>query len=197
MKNKKLIILTVVSALMILSVTEILMPLAEKQGEKLGKQYNLSQFFYGLFERSESLVMFQAKAEEPKKLSTEERFFEAIRTDINFRAYVVNMVVPRMNPGNLRCANQPFSECANGFASFPDTITGFRALLMQIEADKKRGDTIKTFIEDYAPRGENNTDKYIADVSELMGRQADTKLSDLDLLQLATVITACEHSIFY
>ncbi len=151
-----------------------------------------------LFEQpSIGLTVPRAKAEEPKQLTTEEQYWYALKNDVGFRAYIVNMIVPNNNPGNLRFANQPNATAGGAFAYFPDTITGFRALLMQLEVDKGRGDTITTLIEDYAPRKENNTDKYIQDVVNEIEKPADTLLSDLDIIHLATIITSLEHSIFY
>ena len=197
MKNKIVQFSIILFTLAIISLGTIKM-FEEVETQTKKTKTTIVYSILNLFEQPTALLtVIKVEAEEAPQLTTEERYFEAIRTDIGFRSYIVNMMVKRNNPGNLRCANQSNSTCENGFAVFPDTITGFRGLLMQLELDKGRGDTIRTFIEDYAPKAENNTEAYIATIVEKTGKPENTRLSALDLIQLGTIITACEHSIFY
>ena len=195
MKNKKLIVFITVTSFLLYLTINVLIPYAGKKGTELGQKYNLVETIRG--EKIEFYLAVPAKAEEVENLTTEERFFKAIKEDANFRTYIVNMIVNNNNPGNLVFANQPHAVKAGRFAKFPDTITGFRALIMQLEADANRNDTIRTFLEDYAPRAENNTEQYITNVTKTLGKPEHTKLKDIDLLYLATIITKCEHSVNY
>ncbi len=126
-----------------------------------------------------------------------QKFYDAFENDKHFQEYIVNMNVRRNNPGNLRCASQPHSGCEGGFAVFPSPLVGFRALLMQISLDSSRGDTLKTFIEDYAPRHDNNdTEAYIAFIENKLGNR-NNLIKDLDVLQLAVLVVEFEHSLRY
>lgn len=65
------------------------------------------------------------------------------------------------NPGNLRSWGGYKTE--NGFAKFPDLETGWTKLKTQVKIDAKpeRKHTVETFVNKFAPKSENNTDKYI------------------------------------
>lgn len=127
-----------------------------------------------------------------------ERFYDSFENDTNFRNYILEMNVNRNNPGNIRCANQPNSGCKGGFATFPTNLIGFRSLIKQIELDLSRGDTIETFVKDYAPKHDNNdTDGYTAFIARKLGKDKTTKLKDIDVLQLAVLVTEREHSVRY
>ena len=125
-----------------------------------------------------------------------ERFWDDFSNDKNFRDYVTNMRVSRNNPGNLIFAHQEYSTKSGRFASFQNSITGFRALLVQIQLDMDRGDTLREFVYEYAPEHENNTAQYLKNITDKLG-DGDQYLYDIDCLYLATLITQNEHSVIY
>lgn len=84
-----------------------------------------------------------------------------------------------MNPGNLRFANQRGAVNENGWAKFSNPQDGIAALENQITLDARRGDNIRTFIEDYAPRNENDTEAYIRHMASTLGVSEDTSLTDI------------------
>lgn len=97
------------------------------------------------------------------------------------------------NPGNLRFAGQNgASQGEGGFARFPSLEAGFEALVRQIQLDTRRGDTIETFVQDYAPSSENNTPKYIQDLSNLLGVPSTTPLSSIDPTKVARAVARLE-----
>lgn len=57
------------------------------------------------------------------------------------------------NPGNLMYAGQAgaIGQDANGFAVFPDSTTGFNALVAQVQLDQNRGYTISQLANAWAP----------------------------------------------
>ncbi len=67
------------------------------------------------------------------------------------------------NPLNLRFARQKEAMGKDdlGYAVFPDPPSGWRAAHHQIELDQGRGDSIKTFLREFAPSNENDTEAYI------------------------------------
>jgi len=93
-----------------------------------------------------------------------------------------------MNPGNLRFANQTGAVNENGWAKFSNPQDGIKALESQIMRDAKRGDNIRTFIEDYAPNNENDTEAYIKHMASTLGVSEDTSLTDIISSQGITAI---------
>ncbi len=85
------------------------------------------------------------------------------------------------NPGNLRPATGQTGVVGTnaGYAVFKDVATGWANLEQQIRWDAERGDTVQTFIEDYAPSGENATSRYLSFLTQGLGVPASTPLSDL------------------
>lgn len=83
------------------------------------------------------------------------------------------------NPGNLRPGDnwQGMIGTNGGFVKFSDLSWGLRALGTDISNKILRGlDTIEKIIEVYAPRSENNTDRYIEVVSKATGIAPDEKI---------------------
>lgn len=105
------------------------------------------------------------------------------------------------NPGNIMVA-RPVGEATDvfrpregmsiGFAVFPTPQAGWRALVRQIGADQKRGDTIEQFISEYAPKSENDTERYIEVVCEHLRAGRSAKLSDFSPYAIAGIIALHE-----
>lgn len=89
------------------------------------------------------------------------------------------------NPGNIRYGQFACSHGATGtdgvFAIFPDDATGFAAMSSLLGA-AYRGLTLAQAIAKWAPPTENNTQQYVADVSDWTGIAPDTELT-VDMLR--------------
>ena len=88
------------------------------------------------------------------------------------------------NPGNLRPANWVWlkgqtSRDPQGFAVFPDAETGWVALDQQIKRDAKRGHTLTSFLQKYAPPKDNDTENYIRFVCERLGVNRFAMLTEI------------------
>ena len=90
------------------------------------------------------------------------------------------------NPGNIRAGQWATSQGAigesGGMAVFPDVATGNKARenLLFGGGDKKYiNASIASAMEMYAPRSENDTDKYIAEIVKAIGVPATTPLASL------------------
>lgn len=85
------------------------------------------------------------------------------------------------NPGNLRFAGQRGAVVgAGGFAKFETIEDGFAALGRQINLDASRGLDLGQFINKYAPKVENDTDSYLANVMRWLGLSSpNIKLSSI------------------
>lgn len=104
-------------------------------------------------------------------------------------AYVNN------NPGNLRYAQQDGAVPGEGgFAKFNSPEEGYTALKKQIALDKSRNLTVQSFISKYAPPTENDTNEYVAFVSNKLGVPANTNIKDLSTDELAKVVAQKESS---
>lgn len=92
------------------------------------------------------------------------------------------LAVRNNNPGNLRFAGQKgASEGAGGFAKFNSVQEGYEALKRQIQLDGERGHTLESFINKYAPKGENNPVKYLKDIlNELRNEKVGNPIMLLD-----------------
>ena len=102
--------------------------------------------------------------------------------------YRLNSKLPRgirnNNPGNLVLTSIkwqgkiPLDLNKDGrFEQFQNIIWGSRALILDLSNDIKKGqDTISELITSFAPRNENDTDKYIQFVSKNTGIPSDQKL---------------------
>ena len=70
---------------------------------------------------------------------------------------------------------------------------GFQALVRQVNLDAGRGDSIEKFIKEYAPKSENkHQDEYINFVSDKLGVSKDTKLSQLNSIDVARWVAKFE-----
>lgn len=84
------------------------------------------------------------------------------------------------NPGNLMFAGQknatPVVLNGHTFASFPTLADGQAALDRQIAIDANAGLSLRQFVYKYAPPTENNSAKYLADLSSRLGMSPDDPL---------------------
>lgn len=104
-------------------------------------------------------------------------------------AYVNN------NPGNLRFAGQKGAKQGEGgFARFPTPEEGYMALKNQIKLDASRGLTLAKFISKYAPPTENDTKKYIDQITSWTGYHPNSKLSSMDVERIARAMARKESS---
>lgn len=84
------------------------------------------------------------------------------------------------NPGDLKFAGQMGAEMGeSGFARFKTDMQGWEALWNQIALYIRRGDTITSMMEHYAPPSENDTQKYISFINEQTGLPINTPLYQL------------------
>lgn len=100
------------------------------------------------------------------------------------------------NPGNLRYAFQEGSvRGESGFARFGSNEKGYDALLKQIRLDQRRGHTIKSFLNKYAPNGDwNDTSLYIKIMTDGLKCGKNDKLSGFDAEAIADIIISVESN---
>lgn len=97
------------------------------------------------------------------------------------------------NPGNLRFVGQQgATKGENGFAKFSSPEAGVKALESQIKLDASRGLTLQQFINKYAPPTENNTNQYLAQMTQMLGVPPTTKISNVDIKRLTQAIALKE-----
>lgn len=97
------------------------------------------------------------------------------------------------NPGNLRFVGQQgATKGENGFAKFSSPEAGVKALESQIKLDASRGLTLQQFINKYAPPTENNTNQYLAQMTQILGVPPTTKISNVDIKRLTQAIALKE-----
>lgn len=92
------------------------------------------------------------------------------------------------NPGNLEFRGQPGAVVSEDgrFAKFPTPEAGFRAIIDNVEANKKSPLTLEGYIHKYAPAGENNDPKtYAKNAATALGVPLDTPLANIDSTKLA------------
>ena len=103
---------------------------------------------------------------------------------------VSGIPAPKKTKGYIGFAQAGVSN--HYFFIFPDYETGrgeLKASLLRKYSEKTLSETIKT----YAPSNDNNdTDKYISDLSKMSGVAEDTKLKDLSDAQLNSVMDGIE-----
>ncbi len=106
------------------------------------------------------------------------------------------------NPGNLVLTDiawqgkVPNDQNTDGvFEQFVAPEWGLRAMFMDIRGDIERDglDTIAQLISVYAPRVENDTDSYIASVSQQLGKGPDVPLMPDDYFPLMKAIIRHEN----
>ena len=90
------------------------------------------------------------------------------------------LTIRNNNPGYLRVAGQDGAEKGEGgFARFKTAEAGMLAMRKQIVLDTQtRGQTLKEFINKYAPPSENETTKYLKTVSDTIGVKPDQKVPE-------------------
>ncbi|UCH71715.1 MAG: hypothetical protein JSW62_04775 [Thermoplasmatales archaeon] len=95
------------------------------------------------------------------------------------------------NPGNLKFAGQKgaYAKDKHGHAIFRTINDGWNALYKQIDLDKNRGHTLKSFIKKYAPFA---PDTYLPFIVKKMDTYEDVKLYELDTERLALHIATFE-----
>lgn len=97
------------------------------------------------------------------------------------------------NPGNLRFAGQRgASQGVGGFARFESPEAGWSAMLAQVDLDSRRGHTVDSFINKYAPPVENDTNHYLDFVTKEAGIDRGAKLADVDRRKLAKAMAKLE-----
>ena len=104
-------------------------------------------------------------------------------------AYVNN------NPGNLRYVGQTGAVPGRGgFAKFESPEAGYQALKNQIQIRVNQGKNLASFISQYAPPSENDTNEYINVVSRQLGVSPTTPLKQINLDALARAVAQHESS---
>lgn len=91
------------------------------------------------------------------------------------------------NPGNLMDPNRKiwpqYPHASNGAVIFPSAAAGRAALENDLSIKVNRGMTLSSLLNMYAPPSENDTPRYIANVSSWTGFPADVPLNQLDSFQ--------------
>lgn len=99
------------------------------------------------------------------------------------------------NPGNLKFANQPGAVVGEiGFASFESPLAGYQALLRQIALDARRGHSLSSFLNKYAPPSENKTADYLDFMKARLDAKDTDMLADLSHDEVAKAIAWMESS---
>lgn len=104
------------------------------------------------------------------------------------------------NPGNLVYAGQEGAKRGEKrgdgtyWAKFSTPDAGFNALENQVKLDASRGLTLNSFINKYAPSSENDTKTYVAQVSQRLGVDPRTPISQIDTRELAKEIARKESN---
>ena len=104
------------------------------------------------------------------------------------------------NPGNLVYAGQIGAtrgeqrEDGTSWAKFKSPEDGYEALKNQVQLDQSRGQTIAEFVSKYAPPGENDTEKYIQDLTSKVNANRNTPLSDINASIIAKWLALFESS---
>ena len=97
----------------------------------------------------------------------------------------------KFNPGNISKGNFSKSQGAIGagpkFAIFPDETTGFQAILALLTGEKYGGLTLSEAMHRYAPPSENDTQGYIAKISNKAGISPDEVLNSLSKARLGAM----------
>jgi hypothetical protein len=73
------------------------------------------------------------------------------------------------------------------FAIFPDPQTGWQALVALLKTPAYRLKTIREAIKIYAPKHENNTEKYIKELCRMTSHKDTDRLSSFTSLQMITM----------
>lgn len=99
------------------------------------------------------------------------------------------------NPGNLKFAGQDGAvKGEGGFAKFTSPQAGFNALINQIKLEVKRGHTLASFVNKFAPPSENDTKLYIQQATKALGFNSGTPLKNIPIEELAKFVAQKESS---
>ena len=98
------------------------------------------------------------------------------------------------NPGNLEFINQPNAVRNGRFARFDTVEDGVVALQQKLRQRAAEGKTIETFLHQYAPAFENDTEGYIRKMERAFGVNRNTPINQLDFNQLTSFMTRNESS---
>jgi len=90
------------------------------------------------------------------------------------------------NPGNIR------STRTGEFIRYDNPAAGAQALEQQLRIDSARGLTVEEFVYKYAPPGENDTEKYIRQLSNSTGVNRNSVIRQVPLAELTNFIAMKE-----
>lgn len=121
-------------------------------------------------------------------------------------AAVADVIVPRgirnNNPGNLRWIENPsqrwrgmVDQDVDGYAIFDTIENGVRAIGGELRASIRRSQTLQQAIYEWAPPTENNTDAYVASVSEQTGLPPSWRLVNDNVPSMAAAIIYQENGV--
>lgn len=114
------------------------------------------------------------------------------------------MKIPRgifnRNPGNLRKSatvwqGQADVQADPDFITFKAPLWGLRALAKVLLSYERKYDigTASAVVEQFAPKSENDTDAYVADIASRMGVQPDAEIDLTDPETLGKLVAAIVH----
>lgn len=96
------------------------------------------------------------------------------------------------NPGNIRFVGQKGAVMGEGgFAKFATPEAGIAAMQAQLKLYQGRGlNTISKIVSTWAPPGENDTAKYIADIAKMTGMDPNQQIDMNNPMQAGALISA-------
>ena len=101
------------------------------------------------------------------------------------------------NPGNIKDSDFVRRKGAlgnnKGFAVFPDYETGRQAMKDLFETNSYENINVKKALQRYAPKNENDTEKYIDFVENSSGLDRDQSLSELSKSQKEKLLDSIEE----
>ena len=99
------------------------------------------------------------------------------------------------NPGNLKMSSERDGMIGDkGFVKYPTPEEGLRNVEMQIRTDQFRGLTLEEFVYKYAPPIENDTEKYLDQLSRKLDATRNIPLKYIDPRQLSDLIVHKESN---
>ena len=123
-------------------------------------------------------------------------------------SYQDSLAVINKNPGNIKFANQPGAQLGpTGFAQFSTEQQGWQALYNQVGLDQGRGDTVEQLIKGgnlnaitatrpvdsgWSADSPAIQDEYVRFISDQLGVDKDTPISNVDTQQLVQAISMFE-----
>ena len=118
-----------------------------------------------------------------------ERYNAPVRVDIPSYRQRSGQQIPAFrnnNPGNIR--NFRTGE----FVRYDTPAAGVRALEQQLRIDTARDLTVEEFVYKYAPPGENDTERYIQQLTNSTGTTRSSSLRQVPLTELTSFIAKKE-----